>query len=229
MRESEIEQQAPADTNLPISSLPPWYEPEGQVLEQPWLTSSTDLLIAWHPEPVVPGAPEATDWDRYFHPAAMAVEMTRDEPMTAERWDHDAAAVAVDCLYKLVRSLEALDVDAAIGCISRGYHAIENDREVDRDGLRLRFDGIVDRWRGQQLRIGLTEIPDPVFSPAGILVHATLQADHTDWESGELKTTLLPYVFWFTEDRPGAWLIRSMLPAAMPARTKAIAIEPQPA
>jgi hypothetical protein len=223
MRESEIEQQAPIDPNLPISSLPastvpPWYEPDGQVVQQPWLTSSTDLLIAWHPEPVVPGAPQATDWDKYFHPAAMAVEMTRDEVQTTETWNQDAAAIAVDCLYRLVRSLEALDVDAAIACVSRGYHAIDNDREIDRDGLRLKLDGMVDTWRADRLHIALTEIPDPVFSPSGILVHATLQVDHTDVTTGELKTTLLPYVFWFTEDRAGEWLIRSMLPAAMPVR-----------
>jgi hypothetical protein len=223
MRESEIEQQAPVELNLPDSSLPastlpPWYEPDGQVVQQPWLTSSTDLLIAWHPEPVVPGAPQATDWDRYFHPAAMAVEMTRDEPNSTETWNQDAASVAVDCLYRLVRLLEALDVDAAIGCISRGYHGIENDREIDRDGLRLKLDGMVDSWRCERPRLSLTEIPDPVFSPAGILVHATLQADHVDLATGELKTTLLPYIFWFTEDRLGEWLIRSMLPAAMPAR-----------
>lgn len=218
MRESEIEQQAPVDTNLPTSSLPPWYEPDGQVVQQPWLTSSTDLLIAWHPEPVVPGAPQTTDWDRFFHPAAMAVEMSRDEPMTTETWNHEAASSAVDCLYRLVRSLEALDVDAAIECISKGYHGIENDREIDRDGLRLKLDGLVDQWRAAPPHISLTEIPDPVFSPAGILVQATLQADHLGPATGEPETTLLPYVFWFTEDRRSEWVIRSMMPADVPVR-----------
>jgi hypothetical protein len=214
MQSEDVRQRAPADDGLPVSAVQPWYEPESEILEQPWLTSSTDLLIAWHPEPVVPGAPQMVDWEKYFHPAAAAIEAAKTQPSpqtgVAEPWDPAGAGACVDCLFRFVRSLEAVDVDAAMACVSADYHAMMNDKDLDRDALRLRLDGMVDAWRGPELRVSLTEIPDPIFHDAGVLIRVTFQADYRDKQTGEMVTALLPYVIWFTEDRRGHWFIRAL-------------------
>ena len=211
MRSEEIEQQVLVDDNLPRLAPKPWYEAEGDITEQPWLASATDLLIAWHPEAATLGAPQPDAWARYFQDALrQPAAMTEPAPLAKEPWDTAAASVAVDTLYRFVRALQSMDVDLAMECVSANYHTMYRDLDMDRDALRLRLDAMIDSWRGPELRITLAEIPDPIFHLAGILIRVTLQVDHRDKASGSLLTSLLSYVVWFTEDRANLWLIRSL-------------------
>lgn len=211
MRSEEIEQQVLVEDNLPRLAPKPWYEAEGDIIEQPWLASATDLLIAWHPEAATLGIPQADAWARYFQDALHQPVATAEcAPLAKEPWDTAAASVAVDTLYRFVRALQSMDVDLAMECISANYHTLYRDLDMDRDALRLRLDAMIDSWRGPELGITLTEIPDPVFHLAGILIRTTLQVDHRDKASGSLLTSLISYVVWFTEDRANLWLIRSL-------------------
>lgn len=214
MRSEEIEQQVLVEDTLPTLAPKPWYEVESDITEQPWLASATDLLIAWHPEGASVEAPQSVDWNRYFQGAKRVPQQSFAEVQTftsvKEPWDTAAASIAVDTLFRFVRALEAMDIDLAMECVSANYHTMLNDLDLDRDALRLRLDAMIDSWRGPELRITLTEIPDPIFHLAGILIRVTLQVDHRDKGSGELLTSLLGYVVWFTEDRENLWLIRSL-------------------
>lgn len=215
MRREEIEQPVLTEDTSPALAPKPWYEAEGDITEQPWLASATDLLIAWHPEVAIPvGAPQSADWNRYFQHAGGSVQRDATSPQqatqTKEPWNTAAASIAVDTLFRFIRAIESMDVDLAMECVSANYHTMLNDIDVDRDALRLRLDAMIDSWRGPELRIALTEIPDPVFHLNGILIKAVLQVDHRDKTSNYLLTSLLSYVVWFTEDRENLWLIRSL-------------------
>jgi hypothetical protein len=214
MRSEEIRQQVLQDDDLPEVAPKPWYEVESDVLEQPWLASATDLLIAWHPEANSLGAPQPVSWNKYFQdamPKATGTVSIQEQPVTAkEPWDMASASIAVDCLFSFVRALEAMNVDDAMTYVSANYHAMVNDVDIDRDALRLQLDGMIDSWRGPELRVSLSEIPDPIFHLLGILIRITLQVDHRDKGAGERITSLLSYVVWFTEDRENLWLIRSL-------------------
>jgi hypothetical protein len=215
MRREEIEQPVLIEDTSPTLAPKPWYEAEGDITEQPWLASATDLLIAWHPEVAIPvGAPQSADWNRYFQDSGVPVQRAAPTPQqttpTKEPWNTAAASIAVDTLFRFIRAIEAMDVDLAMECVSANYHTMLNDIDVDRDALRLRLDAMVDSWRGPELRIALTEIPDPVFHLNGILIKVVLQVDHRDKGSNSLLTSLLSYVVWFTEDRENSWLIRSL-------------------
>ena len=215
MRREETEQPVLSEDTSPTVAPKPWYEVEGDITEQPWLASATDLLIAWRPENAVPiGAPQSADWNRYFRdsgvPVQPAASGSQQGTSAKEPWSTAAASIAVDTLFRFIRAIESMDVDLAMECVSANYHTMLNDIDVDRDTLRLRLDAMIDSWRGPELRIALTEIPDPVFHLNGILIKAVLQVDHRDKGTKSLLTSLLSYVVWFTEDRENLWLIRSL-------------------
>ena len=191
--------------------LTPWYLPEGRFEELPGVLASTDLLAAWQPDVVAPlsgSAPEAL-WDAFFGEAgAPRTALLEAEPVSeTEHWNPAAAASAVDCYFRFLHALERSDVAAAMRCVSPEYHVFERDVEVDHSGLRRQLESLLDHWRGPELRITPTEIPDPVFHPSGILLQTTLQVDHLDRFTGKLKTELLGYLIRFDAEPGQEWLI----------------------
>ena len=95
-------------------------------------------------------------------------------------------------------------------CISPEYHVFERDSDVDHFALRRQLERFLDEWRGPELRISPTEIPDPVFHPRGILLHTTLQVDHIDRFTGALTTQLLGYLIRFDAEPGQEWLIHAL-------------------
>jgi hypothetical protein len=181
----------------------------------PLMLSATDLLVAWAPNETQ-SAPEAARraWDRYFDPvpspaASQAVEMAA-ESLQDETWDAAAAELVVDALYRFIHALERFDIKEAMECIAPDYHTIEHDLEVDRDGLRLRLESSLDHWRGENVRVTLAEIPDPVFHPSGVLIPVVVQVDFWSALQARRMTELLRRVFWFRAQPDGRWLIGGM-------------------
>lgn len=107
--------------------------------------------------------------------------------------DRDADG-AVDGLYAFVHAIGRLDVEAAMACVAAGYHGIVDDREIDRAGLRLWLDALVDRLRSfDEVDAYLAEIPEPIAHPHGVLIHGVIQIDgrSRDKDGSESKETLL--------------------------------------
>jgi len=208
-------QIAPVEPGAELLS--PWYLPESRYRELPGVLCATDLLAAWQPEaavaaPISSQAPQQI-WDTFFSDsgqasAAPAIELQEAE--ASEHWDPAAATSAVDCLFRFTRALERSDLDAAMACISPEYHLFENDRDLDIHALRMRLERSLDEWRGPELRITLTEIPDPVFHPRGILIHATFQVDYRHKEKDSLETLLLGYLIHFDAQPGEEWLIHAL-------------------
>jgi hypothetical protein len=181
----------------------------------PWLLSATDLLVSWSPDELMQTHPDSArrGWDRYFdsqtvHRAPDAAVM--HEPPQADVWDAEAADLAVDCLYRFVHAVERCDIAAVVECLAPDYHAIENDIEITRDGMRLRLESSLEQWRSESFRVTLTEIPDPMFHPNGILMLVSLQIDFWSRSHARMITELLGRVLWLRPQRDGRWLIAGM-------------------
>jgi hypothetical protein len=196
----------------------PWHGPGETPEEQPWLVSATDLLIHWGPEPAVQSGqlyrgPDL--WDRYFQP-------TRPKPLDSfappasveELWNSRAAEAAVDCLFRFIHALERGDMEEAMSCVSEEYHTFEDDCEFDATALRLRLEALIDVWRGQDVQLSLSEVPDPVFHPSGILIQITLQVDYRSKILGRRNTELIPGVAIFQETSDSRWLIAALAPVS---------------
>jgi hypothetical protein len=177
----------------------------------PWLLSATDLLVAWTPDDVGGGAPpelQRRGWDRYFEPRSAPREAVDDG--ANDIWDAEAAEIVIDTLYRFIHAIERGDIDAVMSCVAADYHAMEGDLELDRDALRLRIEASVELWRSETFRVTLTEIPEPLFHPMGVLVRVTVQIDF--WSRPHLRnlTELQPRVLWFRSQPDGRWLLGSM-------------------
>lgn len=202
--------------------LQPWYMPESHFEELPGVMCATDLLVAWEPDTAVSPLTEfgtAGMWESYFQGTAAASappgesRITVDLPQIEENdeaWDPDAAAAAVECLFRFVRAIERTNVEEAMLCVADDYHAFERDIDFDRDALRLWLERMVDEWRGPELRINLTEIPDPIFHPLGVLIHVTLQVDYRNKFRDALETLLFGYIVVLDAEPRKEWLIRSL-------------------
>ena len=202
----------PEDTHVE-----PWHGPAEPFEEQPWLVSATDLLIQWRPPDAglqSQGPWRETDvWDRYFQPAHPKNPVSIKAPEPIDRlWDSRAAEAAVDCLFEFIHALERGNIRDAMTCVSVEYHSFENDREFDANALRLRLEGLIDLWRGEEVQLSLSEVPDPVFHPAGILIQITLQVDYRSKILGRQNTELIAGVVVFRETPDSRWLISSLSP-----------------
>jgi hypothetical protein len=183
----------------------PWHARPDAGEPQPWLVSATDLLVSWMPDQVARDGVRPA-WDRYFtqppQPARPADDSRRNEP-----WDSETAERVVDCLYRFLHALERRDLDGAMACVAGNYHAMENDAEVTRDGLRQRIEALFDQWGSDGVTVTLSEIPDPIFHPAGVLVHVTIQVDYTTLRHGRLRTDLFGRVLLFVEHANHDWAL----------------------
>lgn len=212
----------------------PWQTLPGPAEEDPWLVSATDLLIPWEPEGYAAGAaaPAGGDpWAGYLPPppqSAPAAPSPPDLPAASqgaaaalgppgsleEPLDDATSFAAAECLYAFVHALGRRDVEAALELVADDYHAIADDRAVDREGLRHRLEALLDE-RGAsgggdgdgdgtvELDVSLAEPPEPLpYADGLILIAATVQVDHRP-AAGRPETTLLEWVAVLEETAAG--------------------------
>lgn len=207
----------------------PWQALPGPAEEDPWLVSATDLLIPWEPEGYAAGtaAPAGGDpWAGYLAPPPSPPDLpaTSPAPLPAgvaslglgppgsleEPLDDATSFAAAECLYAFVHALGRRDVEAALELVADDYHAIADDRAVDREGLRHRLEALLDERgasaRGDgidELDVSLAEPPEPLpFADGLILIAATVQVDHRP-AAGRPETALLEWVAVLEETAAG--------------------------
>ncbi|HUR80978.1 MAG TPA: hypothetical protein VM733_09440 [Thermoanaerobaculia bacterium] len=196
-----------------------WQAPAADEFDlHPWLLSATDLLVSWAPGEEMQATPDVARqaWDRYFDvgqasagPPAGRAE-ARPTSAAPEPWDAETAEEVVDCLYRFIQAIERGDIAEVMECIAPDYHAFEDDVEVDRDRLRSALEGSIDGWRGEQFRVSLTEIPDVVFHPMGVLIRVTVQVDFFSKPHMRTLTELFGRMLWFRQQHDGRWLLGGM-------------------
>jgi hypothetical protein len=197
------------------------------VARRPLLSSATDLLISWLPQPEDSGDTVTSNeiWDRYFgrpggerlsvphkphtrrsvrHP-----ETIRPSAAALEPWEIEAAESSVDCLFTFLRALEKCDISAAMACVSKEYHVVDDDGEIDRPRLQLYLEKLVDEWRGAGVQISTTEVPDPICHPAGVLISGTIQIDF-GVRSPEMASQLISRIFVFSKTSRGEWRLSAI-------------------
>lgn len=215
--------EEPADDLQPLAAEGAW-EPAVPGDGDDWLVSSTDVLTPWSPVILAGGAGPIPDpgtvWDAYFalppggpetppvlpRRAAAPPRPPADEPdrrplsalgppgLIEEPLDDETAHAAVQCLYDFVHALGRFDVEEAMAAVAGDYHAIEDDREVDREALRHRLEELLDAHRGGAVELSLAEIPEPLpFADGYVLIPAVLQIDRRP-EGGPPATTLVEWI-----------------------------------
>lgn len=129
----------------------------------------------------------------------------------AEMLDTDAESV-VGCLYDLVHALGRGDVEAAMACVAPDYHALEDDREIDRDGLAWQFKRLLESLRGWRFETSLVEIPQPILYPDAVLVYTELMID-AEYPADQARRTILERrIAVFKQQRDKRWLVTSLSP-----------------
>jgi hypothetical protein len=214
MLEEKLTPPSGFDPETSAELLTPWYLPEARFEELPGVLCATDLLAAWQPDAVAPMSSTAPDasWDAYFSQNSVSDGPALSTPPSpsAEVWNPFAAASAVDCLFRFMHALEQANVDEAMLCVAQDYHLFENDIDMDRHALRMRLEQFVDEWRSDECRITLTEIPEPVFYPRGIVMQATIQVDYFHKIKQAVHTLLLAYLIRFDAEPGQEWLIHAL-------------------
>ena len=226
---------------LPEAQQPAWYPPPLPPLDPGGRISATDILSWWFRPPSRSGNP----WDSYFgesfhsttrplgspEPPARAVPppapFTRSShipswtairaflPDTDVALADDDADAAVNCLYDFLHAVGRRDIDAAMAVIADDYHTFEEDREVNREALRNRIEGLLETLKDCEIDISLSMAPEPVFHPSGILIYAEIQIDAFDAAKGSRRTILDRRVAVFEQRADGTYAI-SALSAAHP-------------
>jgi hypothetical protein len=220
----------PSESHWELPVLPP-PDPDGRL-------SSTDLLTWWFRARARDGSGgAAADWDQYFArdgrdenddagppPARrprgaplrdadddVQIESLFPEPEAQLAEEH--AQAAVDCLYEFIHAFGRRDVDAAMKLISDGYHAIEWDQEVDYLKFRQHLEAGLDALRDAEIEVSLTEAPEPVRHPHGILIDAQIQIDQIEQidhaRGADARTSMVERrVAVIGQEPDGEWRIR---------------------
>jgi hypothetical protein len=186
-----------------------WFRPSAGD-QDPWESFFEDERPGLSAEPrvqPVPAAPEAPPAEQPGRRAALRLLLAEpDEEMI----DADAEAV-VTCLYDFVHAIGRGEIAVAIEeCVDPEYHTIENDVEIDRDGLAAQLRAQLDRLRGWDVDVSLVEIPEPILHADGILVYTELQIEARKEEARESAVHRRLAVFRQGRDR--SWRISALSP-----------------
>ncbi len=212
-----------------MDDLPAWSEPPVRAPALSGRVSATDRLSWWFR----PAAASQDPWAAFFEtapaehalpaqiPAAAldandstiplgrraALRMLLAEP-DEELLDADADEV-VTCLYDFVHAIGRGDIDGAVEqCVAPDYHAMEDDVEIDRDGLAAGIRAELGRLSGWTVEASLVEIPEPIPHPDGILVLTELQLDA---RKDDLRQTILHRrLALFRQGRDRQWRIAAL-------------------
>lgn len=128
-----------------------------------------------------------------------------------ELFDEDAESV-VTCLYDFIHAIGRRDVEQAMLCVAPDYHTLEDDKEIDRLGLRHHIKNLLDSLLGWEFEISLVEVPRPILHPDAILVYAEMQIDAHNQQDAARKTILERRIAVFNRQPNGDWLISALSP-----------------
>ncbi len=199
----------------------PWLDSNYAVSPGPDIVSSTDLLTIW---PSL--QPKSTDPinDRHFDnqpgpespdraPAAFAEDWVpdmRDHPGTGRTGDDREIDRAVDCLYDFLHALGRLDIPAALSFVSRDYHAVEQYRSIDYQGVQRQLEMLLDPYGDSQIEVSLAEIPDPVVHDEDVLIDTVIQIDVAADPGEQPLSTLIRRIVVLNRSSDDKWRISSL-------------------
>jgi ketosteroid isomerase-like protein len=124
----------------------------------------------------------------------------------------DHAEASLECLYEFIHALGRRDVAGAMYLVTDDYHVLEDDREIDRLGLRHQLESLLDSLQGWELEVSLVTIPEPLLHPTGsVLIFAEIQFDGFRVEDDARRSVVTRRVA-VLERHAGQWLIAALSP-----------------
>lgn len=123
--------------------------------------------------------------------------------------DEDAEA-AVACVYEFIHAVGRRDVERAMEMVSEDYHVFEDDREVDKLGLRHEIESLLDSLLGWEMEVSLAEVPDPLSHKYGVLVYIIIQINAYHPKSGERRSLVNPRIARLKQQAASEWAILAL-------------------
>jgi ketosteroid isomerase-like protein len=123
--------------------------------------------------------------------------------------DKDAEA-AVACVYEFIHAVSRRDVEQAMEMVSEDYHVFEDDREVDKLGLRHEIESLLDSLLGWEIEVSLAEVPDPLSHKYGVLVYIIIQLNAYHPKSGERRSLVNPRIARLKQQTTSQWAILAL-------------------
>lgn len=120
------------------------------------------------------------------------------------------AEIVVECLYQFIHALNNYDIESAMKQVADDYHVIEEDREIDCLGLRHQCESLLDSFRGWEIEISLTEVPEPIPHSSGILIFAKIQIDARHLKDNERRSILDKRLAVFKKQDNDTWQIAAL-------------------
>jgi ketosteroid isomerase-like protein len=184
--------------------------------------SATDLISFWFQ----PAATAFDPWDEFFSAPAPKGRNGVAAPDAAEGALADLRAMvadpegeladeqadaAVECLYEFVHAVGRRDVDRALELVADDYHTLEDDREVDRLGLRQQLESLLGGFDGWQVDTSLVTIPEVIPHPGGVAILAEIQVDGYRPDDDDAWRSIIQRRVAVLERVPdGEWLITAL-------------------
>lgn len=114
----------------------------------------------------------------------------------------------MDCLYEFIHAFERRDVDGAMARISEAYHALEDDREIDRLTFRHGLEAGLDGLKKSEISVSLAQAPEPLSHPQGVLVDAHVQIEIHRPEDDSRECLVERRIAVLAREADGEWRIR---------------------
>jgi ketosteroid isomerase-like protein len=146
--------------------------------------------------------------------APWAEKLENLQPLDNEPdYSNDAdAEMAVDCLYEFIHAFGNNDVESAMQLVDEDYHVFEEDKDIDRLGLRHQLESRLDSLRGWDIELSLSKVPEPIFHPNGILIYIEIQIDARRAEDNQTQSEVEKRIAVFKKQKDGTWKIFALSP-----------------
>jgi hypothetical protein len=204
-----------------------WYTPQMPPIDPGSKLSATDLLSWWFRPPTASQNP----WDTYFAESTVAHESPRMAapppaaspadpisraairallPVEESELASDDADRATETFYEFLHAIGRRDVDVAMQYIADDFHTFEDDREVDRDDLRSRMEGLLDAMHGYDIDVSLTTVPEPLQHPYGVVMSVEIQLDGVHPQTKAKRNVLDKRLVLLQRQADDCWKITSL-------------------
>jgi ketosteroid isomerase-like protein len=126
--------------------------------------------------------------------------------------DDADAEMIVDRLYEFIHAFGNNDVESAMQLVAEDYHVFEEDKDIDRLGLRHQLESRLDSFKGWDIELSLSRVPEPIFHPMGILIYIEIQIDASRAEDNQTRSEVEKRVAVFKKQKDGTWKIFALSP-----------------
>lgn len=210
-----------------------WHTPSLPPVGSGAQLSATDLLGWWFRPP----SGKKNGWDDYFpdspaleaapvdahqahstkaaspSSASRIVANTIRQAMLPETDDHlndEDSEAAVDVLYAFLHAFANGDIEGALQWVSGDYHVIEDDQEIDRNGLRRRLEYLLDSLDGFDIEVSLSTPPEPLPHPYGIVMYVEIQIDGHKHGQNAVRSQVEHRLALFEKQGEQGWKIAAL-------------------